>query len=139
MATTEKRTRYGHGAKDIAQDFAEQLKYTFDADVYHTTEEARYQALAMAIRDRVIHQWDISRKTQRAKSAKRVYYLSLEFLMGRAMTTSLRTWSTRNPTQDLETEASDALQPASWTLWPHWRFRPTAMESDTITVFSTSR
>ena len=69
---SEPRTRYGHSAKDIAQDFAEQLKYTFDADVYHTTEEARYQAIAMAIRDRVIHQWDLSRKTQREKSAKRV-------------------------------------------------------------------
>ena len=86
---TEPRTRYGHAAKDIAKDFAEQLKYTFDADVYHTTEESRYQALAMAIRDRIIHQWDLSRKTQRAKSAKRVYYLSLEFLMGRAMTNNI--------------------------------------------------
>ena len=86
---SEPRTRYGHSAKDIAQDFAEQLKYTFDADVYHTTEEARYQAIAMAIRDRVIHQWDLSRKTQREKSAKRVYYLSLEFLMGRAMTNNI--------------------------------------------------
>ena len=100
MATTEKRTRYGHGAKDIAQDFAEQLKYTFDADVYHTTEEARYQALAMAIRDRVIHQWDISRKTQRAKSAKRVYYLSLEFLMGRAMTNNIINLGLEKPVRE---------------------------------------
>ena len=27
------RTRYGESAKDIAQDFAEQLKYNQDADV----------------------------------------------------------------------------------------------------------
>lgn len=85
----ENRTRYGYTSKDIAQDFAEQLKYTFDSDVYHATEEGRYQAAVMAIRDRIIHQWDLSRKTQRAKSAKRVYYLSLEFLMGRAMTNNL--------------------------------------------------
>ena len=85
----EIRTKYGHTAKDIAQDFAEQLKYNYDADVYHATDEGRYQALVMAIRDRIIHQWDLSRKTQRAKSAKRVYYLSLEFLMGRAMTNNI--------------------------------------------------
>ena len=97
---TEPRTRYGHAAKDIAQDFAEQLKYTFDADVYHTTEEARYQALAMAIRDRVIHQWDLSRKTQRAKSAKRVYYLSLEFLMGRAMTNNIINLGLEKPVRE---------------------------------------
>ena len=97
---TEPRTRYGHSSKDIAQDFAEQLKYTFDADVYHTTEESRYQALAMAIRDRIIHQWDISRKTQRAKSAKRVYYLSLEFLMGRAMTNNIINLGLEKPVRD---------------------------------------
>lgn len=87
--SAENRTRFGKTTKDIAQDFAEQLKYSFDADVYHTTPEGHYQALAMAIRDRIIHQWDLSRKTQRAKSAKRVYYLSLEFLMGRAMTNNI--------------------------------------------------
>ena len=97
---TESRTRYGHSAKDIAQDFAEQLKYNFDADVYHTTEEARYQAISMAIRDRIIHQWDISRKTQRAKSAKRVYYLSLEFLMGRAMTNNIINLGLEKPVRD---------------------------------------
>ena len=87
--SVENRTRFGKTAKDIAEDFAEQLKYNFDADVYHTTPEGHYQALAMAIRDRIIHQWDLSRKMQRAKSAKRVYYLSLEFLMGRAMTNNI--------------------------------------------------
>lgn len=85
----ENRTRYGKTSKDIAQDFAEQLKYNLDADVYHATKAGRYQALAMAIRDRIIHQWDLSRKTQRAKHSKRVYYLSLEFLMGRAMTNNI--------------------------------------------------
>ena len=88
MAEIE-RTRYGESAKDIAQDFAEQLKYNQDADVYHTTKEGRYEAIAYAIRDRIIHQWDLSRKTQRAKHSKRVYYMSLEFLMGRAMTNNI--------------------------------------------------
>ncbi|MDY5930706.1 MAG: glycogen/starch/alpha-glucan family phosphorylase, partial [Candidatus Ornithospirochaeta sp.] len=86
---SEDRTRYGSAAKDIMKDFAEQLKYNMDADVYHTTPEGRYQAIAYAIRDRIIHQWDLSRKTQRAKHSKRVYYLSLEFLMGRAMTNNI--------------------------------------------------
>ncbi|MDD7255842.1 glycogen/starch/alpha-glucan phosphorylase [Bullifex porci] len=85
----EIRTKYGHTAKDIAQDFAEQLKYSLDADTYHVDDQAKYQAAVLAIRDRIIHQWDLSRKTQRAKSAKRVYYLSLEFLMGRAMTNNI--------------------------------------------------
>jgi len=85
----QQKTRYGHTANDIAQDFAEHLKYSQDADMYHTTQEGRYTALALTVRDRIIHQWNQSRKTQRKKSAKRVYYLSLEFLMGRAMTNNI--------------------------------------------------
>lgn len=93
MATkkTEKQenTRISHTASAIERDFAEHLKYTLDADVFHTTMQGRYNALAYSIRDRIIHQWDVSRKTQRAAKAKRVYYLSLEFLMGRAMTNNI--------------------------------------------------
>ncbi|MBO5770857.1 MAG: glycogen/starch/alpha-glucan phosphorylase [Spirochaetales bacterium] len=86
---TEEHIRYGKSTKEIAMDFAEQLKYNQDADLYHTTQEGRYQTIAYAIRDRIIHQWHLSRKTQRDKHSKRVYYLSLEFLMGRAMTNNI--------------------------------------------------
>lgn len=84
-----KKIRFGKDKDSIEIDFAEQLKYNQDADVYHRTEEGRYQAIAYAIRDRIIHQWDISRKTQRQNHSKRIYYLSLEFLMGRAMTNNI--------------------------------------------------
>ena len=100
MADKAINTRYGRSSKDIAQDFAEQLKYSLDSDIYHTTAEARYQALAYAIRDRIIHQWDLSRKTQRAKHSKRVYYLSLEFLMGRAMTNNIINLGLEKPVRD---------------------------------------
>ncbi|NLK14084.1 MAG: glycogen/starch/alpha-glucan phosphorylase [Spirochaetales bacterium] len=88
MSNREK-TRYGHTAKDIAQDFAEHLKYSQDADQVHTTDEGRYTALALTIRDRIVHRWNQSRKTQRQGDSKRVYYLSLEFLMGRAMSNNI--------------------------------------------------
>ena len=85
----ELQTRFGHTSESIAQDFAEHLKYSQDADIFHTTKEGRYTALAFTVRDRIIHQWNLSRKTQRENNAKRVYYLSLEFLMGRAMTNNI--------------------------------------------------
>lgn len=94
------KTRYGHTAKDIAQDFAEHLKYSQDADMYHTTQEGRYTALALTVRDRIIHQWNLSRKTQRQQSAKRVYYLSLEFLMGRAMTNNVINLGLEGPVRE---------------------------------------
>ena len=96
----QQKTRYGHTAKDIAQDFAEHLKYSQDADMYHTTQEGRYTALALTVRDRIIHQWNLSRKTQRQQSAKRVYYLSLEFLMGRAMTNNIINLGIEGPVRE---------------------------------------
>lgn len=89
MAPNDQHTRFSPTKEALALDFAEHLKYSLDADEFHNTDITRYTALALAIRDRIIHQWHHSRDTQRSAGAKRVYYLSLEFLMGRAMTNNV--------------------------------------------------
>ena len=89
MSTIEHHTRFSPTKEAISLDFAEHLKYSLDADEFHNTDSTRYTALALAIRDRIIHQWHQSRETQRKAGVKRVYYLSLEFLMGRAMTNNV--------------------------------------------------
>lgn len=83
------KTRFGRTTKDIVQDYAEHLKYTLDADIFHNTKEGHYHALALSIKDRIVHQLHASREIQRSQDVKRVYYLSLEFLMGRAMTNNI--------------------------------------------------
>ncbi|MFA5468838.1 MAG: glycogen/starch/alpha-glucan phosphorylase [Sphaerochaetaceae bacterium] len=89
MANRENNTRFSPTKEALILDFAEHLKYSLDAYEYHNTSVARYTALALTIRDRIIHQWFQSRSTQKIAGAKRVYYLSLEFLMGRAMTNNV--------------------------------------------------
>ena len=42
-----------------------------------------FVATALALRDRVIHRWLAGNRTSRAEGKKHVYYLSLEFLIGR--------------------------------------------------------
>jgi len=42
-------------------------------------------ATALAIRDRIMHRWLPSARESQAKGSKRVYYLSLEFLIGRLL------------------------------------------------------
>src|SRR5438105_2724515 len=42
-----------------------------------------FVATALALRDRVIHRWLAVNRTSHAEGRKRVYYLSLEFLIGR--------------------------------------------------------
>src|SRR5712691_9741061 len=44
-----------------------------------------FVATALTIRDRVMHRWLASERESQAKGRKRVYYLSLEFLIGRLL------------------------------------------------------
>jgi starch phosphorylase len=44
-----------------------------------------FMATALAVRDKVIDQWMASTRATQAANAKRVYYLSLEFLIGRLL------------------------------------------------------
>ena len=47
------------------------------------TDRDWFVATALALRDRVIHRWIAADRATQAKGRKRVYYLSLEFLIGR--------------------------------------------------------
>lgn len=44
-----------------------------------------YQALALAVRDRVCQQWQATRQRFASSTGRRVHYLSLEFLLGRSL------------------------------------------------------
>ena len=48
-----------------------------------------YKAAALALRDRIVHRWLLAEKQSYDAGAKRVYYLSLEFLIGRLFTDAL--------------------------------------------------
>ncbi len=56
---------------------------------FRTVEEANqqqlYQAVSYAVKDYVVDQWMATHKETVKQNAKRVYYLSMEFLMGRAL------------------------------------------------------
>ena len=52
-------------------------------DAGSATDRDWFLAAALAIRDRIIHRWLASERASNAKGSKRVYYLSLEFLIGR--------------------------------------------------------
>lgn len=45
----------------------------------------KYQALAYTIRDHLMESWQATKEANHVKGGKRAYYLSLEFLMGRAL------------------------------------------------------
>lgn len=81
----ETHSRSGCDKESIKQGFAEHVKYTQGVDRYSKTNPDTYKSLAFAVRDRLISQWLLTQRTHHDAGAKRIYYLSLEFLMGRSM------------------------------------------------------
>ncbi len=78
-------SRQGLDAESIAWGFAEHLKYTLGVDKYTATNHDRFMSLSYAVRDRLINQWIKTQQTHHTRNVKRVYYLSLEWLIGRLM------------------------------------------------------
>nr|WP_320131603.1 glycogen/starch/alpha-glucan phosphorylase [uncultured Holophaga sp.] len=76
------------GAMDpdaIIQSFAHQMMYGVAKDQYNAQPLDAYHALALAVRDRLMERWFRTQNAYYHQNVKRVYYLSLEFLMGRTL------------------------------------------------------
>lgn len=69
----------------ISTSFTDKCKYSLAKDQYTATHYDNYLSLAMAIRDRVVERWVLTQQRYHNENAKRVYYLSMEFLIGRLM------------------------------------------------------
>src|SRR5271169_3254095 len=64
---------------------------TFDQVVAETETSARdkFEAIARSVRDMLSQRWLKTEQTCRQRNAKRVYYLSMEFLLGRALANNI--------------------------------------------------
>ncbi|WP_299503138.1 glycogen/starch/alpha-glucan phosphorylase [uncultured Roseobacter sp.] len=70
-------------AQDFSADILRHLKHSLGKDDSHASLYDWRMSLSLALRDRVVDPWfDSTRKTYEARG-KRVYYLSMEFLIGR--------------------------------------------------------
>ncbi|PID57007.1 glycogen phosphorylase [candidate division KSB3 bacterium] len=76
---TEKRQ------EPFAHTFAKRLLYTLAKDKYSATERDYFLSAAYAVKDALVDRWTKTQQEYYHQNAKRVYYLSMEFLMGRAL------------------------------------------------------
>ncbi len=74
----------GMDPDSIQLSFANHLEYSLSKDQYTATYRDLYQSLALAARDRMIERWIRTQQMYHDLDVKRVYYLSAEYLMGRA-------------------------------------------------------
>ncbi|MEJ2589933.1 MAG: glycogen/starch/alpha-glucan phosphorylase [Candidatus Thiodiazotropha sp.] len=76
-------------AETISFDFRRYFAHTLGRDDHCASSHYPYKALAFAIRDRLVERWKRTRASYEQSDCKRTFYLSLEFLMGRALTNAV--------------------------------------------------
>lgn len=103
------RPRIQMDADGLRTDFERHLRYTLATSPDYLTDLDRYLAFSLAIRDRLVERWIDTQDAYRHANVKRVYYLSLEFLIGRLLSTYIQNLQ-------LEKEAHEVLndKDVSW-------------------------
>jgi starch phosphorylase len=76
---------HGMDVDEIRKSFADHVEHTQCKDEFSVTPLDFFQSLARATRDRMIDRWNRTQQEYYRRDAKRVYYLSLEFLLGRLL------------------------------------------------------
>jgi glycogen phosphorylase len=80
----------GMDAESLKRGLLAHLEYTLSELPGHVDSDWEpYVALALAIRDRMVQRWIQTQEIYYARDVKRVYYMSLEYLMGRTLGNSL--------------------------------------------------
>jgi starch phosphorylase len=65
------------------------LMFDNAVDVGRAHDRQRFEALARSIRDLLMQRWVLTKHTQDAANPKQVYYLSMEFLIGRTLSNNI--------------------------------------------------
>eukprot|EP01121_Diplochlamys_sp_Union-15-3_P013241 TRINITY_DN4079_c0_g1_i2.p1 TRINITY_DN4079_c0_g1~~TRINITY_DN4079_c0_g1_i2.p1 ORF type:complete len:905 (-),score=171.72 TRINITY_DN4079_c0_g1_i2:79-2793(-) len=89
--------------EDIEQYIANHVEYTLAHTRYNFDVNSAYQSTAFSLRDRMIEYWNDTQSHFKDQEVKRVYYLSIEYLMGRSLLNAVTNLG-------LETEYSKALK-----------------------------
>lgn len=67
------------------EDIKQHLHYTLAKDKFSSTEWDHYRSVVMAVMDRLHDRWITTQQNYYQQESKRVYYLSMEYLIGRLM------------------------------------------------------
>ena len=81
--------KFGFDAESIKQSLSNCLIYSVGKDSITATDRDRFFAAAYVVRDRLIDRWMETMRSYYTNDVKRVYYFSLEFLMGRTLMNSV--------------------------------------------------
>jgi starch phosphorylase len=89
---TIKDFAYDHPDRDVAafkRAVANKLIYGVGKDPVAASQDDWLNATSQAVRDQLVERWMMTTRANYAQDLKRVYYLSMEFLIGRTFTNAL--------------------------------------------------
>lgn len=95
---------------DIKNKFLNHLEYSLVKDTTTVEHWDVYYALALSLRDRLIERWLRTQYEYRKQDVKKVYYLSMEFLIGRLLGNSLINLDMYNESYDMLKEMGYSLE-----------------------------
>jgi len=97
-------------AASLCRDFRRYLTLTLGRDPWTHDDHSQYQALVLAVRDRLMIPWRQTARLRREHDSRQAYYLSMEFLMGRALRNALLNVDLEVPARDAMTELGLRLE-----------------------------
>ena len=74
---------------EFKKDVEENVKRLYRKTTKEATQQQLFQAVSYAIKDIIIEQWLATQEKYKKEDPKTVYYMSMEFLMGRALGNNL--------------------------------------------------
>ncbi len=75
--------------ESFKKEIASNVKMLYRKTLDEATPQEIYQAVSYAVKDDIIDRWIATHKVYKEKNVKKVYYLSMEFLVGRALGNNL--------------------------------------------------
>ena len=75
---------------EFKKEFIRRLVESYGCDVEDTHPTEKYVALAKMVRDYTNVNWKDTKAEEKKTGAKSVYYFSIEFLLGRMLTSNLK-------------------------------------------------
>jgi starch phosphorylase len=93
----------------IEQLFANHVEYTLARSAWNMDNYGAYEATAYSMRDRIIEYWNDTQNLFHGTKTKMIYYLSIEFLLGRSLQNAMLN-------MDMENKFTEALSNLGYKL-----------------------
>ena len=85
MANNSLNPRRGMDADSLREDIKQHLRYTLAKDEHSNTRWDNYKSVVLSVMDRLHDRWLNTQQQYYNNDTKRVYYISMEYLIGRLL------------------------------------------------------